>query len=223
MKKIIRKIMLIVIMLLLMITWNSSHQKVYASTEAEQLTMLLDQYKDDMGDIEQFRSVVDTIYNDLESATEINDELKAKLSADIDKLAEVEGINPLILNVLDVELRTQVENLTEETLPQMKEEILVIKQWADAQETTTTDPTPTPTPTPSPTPTPEKDTNTGANTGADKNSTQTPSTSTPKDDSIANINIPKAGIKTIALLTSIIAIIIIAIMMNKKYKNLRDI
>lgn len=212
MNKLIRKLGLIVIILLIMITWNSFYQKVYASTESEQLTMLLDQYKDDIGNIEQFRSAVDQIYNDLNSATKVDNELKTKLNADIDKLSEVEGMNPLILNVLDVELRSQVENLTVDTLPQMKEEILVIKQWADAQEVTTPDPDPKPEPKPDPTPNP----------------TPTPDpipnpTPLPSDKTTIGTSIPKAGVTSAVIGILVIIITVVAIITKKKYGNLKDI
>lgn len=213
MSKIIKKILLIGIVLLIIITCNSSHQKVYASSEAEQLIMVLDGYKNDIGNIEQFRNVINQISNDLNSATKVDDELKRKLNEDIDKLAEVEGMNPLLFNVLDVELRTQADNLTDETLPQMKEEIMVIKQWADAQETTPTpEPEPDPTPTPNPSPTPDKA----------PAPTPTPSKpSTPTDNSTSGVEIPKAGITSIILL--VIGIFVVAIFANIKYKNLNDI
>lgn len=218
MNKIIQRLVLIVITLLIIVTWNSSHQKVYASTEAEQLTMLLDQYKNDIGNMEQFRAVIDELYNDLNSATEVNDELKAKLHKDIDMLAEVDGMNPLILNVLDVELRAQVDNLTDETLPEMKEMVLVIKQWADAQETT---PSPTPTPTPEVTPTPDED--------SEQKPTPTPTPSTqskpsaPKDDSTITTDIPKAGISSKIICLLVVFIIIVAVIVKIKYKNLTGI
>lgn len=212
MNKLIRKLGLIVIILLIMITWNSFYQKVYASTESEQLTMLLDQYKDDIGNIEQFRSAVNQIYNDLNSATKVDNELKTKLNADIDKLSEVEGMNPLILNVLDVELRSQVENLTVDTLPQMKEEILVIKQWADAQEVTTPDPDPKPEPKPDPTPNP----------------TPTPDpipnpTPLPSDKTTIGTSIPKAGVTSAVIGILVIIITVVATITKKKYGNLKDI
>lgn len=217
MNRIIRKIVLIVIILLIIVMCNSSHPKVYASTEAEQLTMFLDEYKNDIGNIEQFKNAIDQLYNDLNSATKVDDELKRKLNEDIDKLAEVEGMNPLILNVLEVELRAQADNLTDETLPQMKEEILVIKQWADAQEII-----PEPEPESKPEPEPEPETKPEQTPEPETNKTPTPSKpSTPTDNSTVGTEIPKAGITSMIIL--VIGIFMVAIFANKKYKNLDDI
>lgn len=217
MNRIIRKIVLIVIILLIIVICNSFHQKVYASTEAEQLTMLLDEYKNDIGNIEQFKNVIDQLYNDLNSATKVDDELKRKLNEDIDKLAEVDGMNPLILNVLEVELRAQADNLTDETLPQMKEEILVIKQWADAQEITTPTPTPTPDPTPDPTPQPDSTPETKPETE------KKPTPAAPTDNSTVGTEIPKAGITGMIITIFVVGMMIVGIIARNKYKNLNDI
>ncbi len=95
----------------------------YAATAEEELVQVLDEYKDDIGDIEAFGKVMDKLYQDISSATEVNDELKAKLKADVNELASVPDINPLILQILDVELKSQIENLDESNVSILKKDL----------------------------------------------------------------------------------------------------
>lgn len=197
-----QKIILIFIMLLMILTL-SSFQKSYASSEAEELVAVLDAYKDQLGDLEQFKNVIDQLYNDLNSATKVDDSLKQKLIEDINKLAEVEGINPLILQVLVEELTTQVNNLTDETLPEMQEEIRVIKEWADEQVTPGGEQPPIEEEPP-------------------KEDPPSPTPSKPSDTSISNKDIPYAGIRDMFVILMIV-IATVAIITKNKYKKLKDI
>ena len=206
MKRKSQKIILIFIMLLMILTVNV-FQKVYASSEeAAELVAVLDAYKDQLGDLEQFKNVIDQVYNDLNSATKVDDNLKRKLIEDINKLSEVEGINPLILQVLVEELTTQANNLTDDTLPEMQEEIRIIKEWADEQVETTGGENPPVEETP-----PEEET--------PPPTTPKPTTpSKPTDTSTSDKKIPYAGIRDVFSIL-IVVVAIIAIIVKKKYKN----
>lgn len=103
------------------------------ASEKQELIDLLDEYKSDLGDLNAFKEVVDTTYNDLHSATTVDDTLKEKLRQDIDLLDTVTDLNPLILTVLKVELNSQVNSLTDSNLEEMQEEISIIKEWTDEQ------------------------------------------------------------------------------------------
>lgn len=210
MKRKSQKIILILIMLLTILTVNV-FQKVYASSEeAAELVAVLDAYKDQLGDLEQFKNVIDQVYNDLNSATKVDDNLKRKLIEDINKLSEVEGINPLILQVLVEELTTQANNLTDDTLPEMQEEIRIIKEWADEQVETTGGENPPVEETP-----PEEET--------PPPTTPKPTTpSKPTDTSTSDKKIPYAGIRDVFTIL-IVVVAIIAIIVKKKYKNLKGI
>ena len=219
MKKIIQKIVLITIMLLITLVWNSSNLKVYASSEAEELKSMLDLYKTEMGDLKQFKEVVDKVYNDLYSADKVDEALKTKLIEDINKLYEIDGMNPVIAQALVTTLEEQVNSLNEDTLPELQEEISVIKEWADAQQTTESDPEPTPTPTPDANPTPDAE----PTPDSTPTPTPTPTPTTSSDDSTAGKDIPKAGITNVIITVLVIAIITIAIIAKHKYGYLKDI
>lgn len=132
MNKISRKVVCILIIFLLIIGIILVNN-TYAATEEEkeELIALLDEYKDDMGDLNEFKEVMDNMYNDLDSATAVNDELKQKLNEDIDSMANITGINPLILQTLQIELKSQVANLNDSNIDEVKEEIELIRDWAD--------------------------------------------------------------------------------------------
>lgn len=130
MRRIIKKIILIVLIILSI----NLFLKTYANYETEELISMLDEIKSEFGDMRQFKEVIDAIYNDLNSANKVDDTLKAKLKEDIKKLAQVEGINPMVSTILIDELEGQVDSLTDETLPEMKEEIVAIKEWADKNQ-----------------------------------------------------------------------------------------
>ena len=130
--KMAKKIIFIV-MICLVIMGSGIVKNVYASSEEEQLLELLDQYKDNLGNLKELKQVIDTLYDDVNSATHVDDELKEKLNRDIDGLKNVTDINPLLQNTLEVELKSQIENLTDENLNDFKHEISVIKGWVDQQ------------------------------------------------------------------------------------------
>lgn len=103
------------------------------ASEKQELIALLTEYKSDLGNLNEFKEVVDITYNDLYSATIVDDALKEKLRQDIDLLDTVTDLNPLILTVLKVELNYQVDNLTDSNLEELQEEISIIKEWTDEQ------------------------------------------------------------------------------------------
>ena len=72
----------------------------FAKTEKEELIELLDEYKSGLGDLSQFKQVVDKTYNDLNSADSVTDELKQTLKNDVNLLDNVSGIDSFILVVL---------------------------------------------------------------------------------------------------------------------------
>ena len=103
------------------------------ASERQELIDLLNEYKGDLGNLNEFKEIVDITYNDLYSTTTVDDTLKEKLREDIDLLDNVTDLNPLILTVLKVELNSQVDNLTDSNLEEMQEEISIIKEWTDEQ------------------------------------------------------------------------------------------
>ena len=94
---------------------------VYGKTEADELKELLDEYEEDLGDLKQLKKVVDVTYNDLYTATKVDDALKEKLREDISNFENIDGINPLILSVLDIELNSQVNNLDDDNIDDIEE------------------------------------------------------------------------------------------------------
>ena len=96
---------------------------VYASSEAEELKSLLSENEEELGDLKQFKEVIDGIYNDLNTVEEVDDAFREKLKSDIDKLGDIDGINPVFRSILDIELKAQADNLTNENIGEMKEEI----------------------------------------------------------------------------------------------------
>lgn len=122
-----------ILMLFILIVMNFTIKDVYAASEEEELIALLNQYKNDLGDLEELKQAIDQTYNDVNSATSVDDNLKEKLNNDIDQLKNVNGINPLIANALEVELKSQIGNLTDENLEELKYEISIIKNWVDQQ------------------------------------------------------------------------------------------
>lgn len=180
----------------------------YATTneEKEELISLLNEYKDDLGNLNQLKEVVDALYNDINSATTVTDELKEKLNEDIDKLSEVEGINPLILQTLQIELKSQVEDLDDSNLSEVKEEIKIIKDWVDENV--------------------ENSNNSGDNTNNNQNNGNINNglISGIDANNYANKILPYAGgIKTVIILSIIAVLSIIATVSIIKYKNFKDI
>ncbi len=122
------------LLLIFLLTFMSFKTKVvYAKTEAEELKELLDEYEEDLGDLNQLKEVVDEIYNDLYTAEKVDEALKEKLNLGIEKFENIDGINPLLKTILDIELKSQVTNLTDENIDEMREEISVIKEWVDGK------------------------------------------------------------------------------------------
>lgn len=103
------------------------------ASERQELIDLLNEYKGDLGNLNEFKEIVDITYNDLYSTTTVDDTLKEKLREDIDLLDNTTDLNPLILTVLKVELNSQVDRLTNDNLEEMQEEISIIKEWTDEQ------------------------------------------------------------------------------------------
>lgn len=127
-----RKTIFIVMMCLLIIT-SCTIKNVYAASEEEELIAILNEYKDNFGNLEELKQVMDMIYSDVSSATKVDDTLKEKLILDIEALKNVTDINPLIVNTLEVELKSQIGNLEDSDLEELKYEISIIKNWVDEQ------------------------------------------------------------------------------------------
>ena len=79
---------------------------VYGKTEAEELKEQLEQNEENLGNLNDFKVVVDEMYTDITTATKVDDALKQKLKKDVENLNNVEGINPLIVSVLSIELES---------------------------------------------------------------------------------------------------------------------
>ena len=129
-----KAIILICIFILTFISTFLFHSVLgVTASERQELIDLLNEYKGDLGNLNEFKEVIDITYNDLYSTTTVDDTLKEKLREDIDLLDNVTDLNPLILTVLKVELNSQVDNLTDSNLEEMQEEISIIKEWTDEQ------------------------------------------------------------------------------------------
>ena len=121
--------------ILLLLTMFVCTYPVYASTSSEkqELVNILNQYKNDLGDLNQLKTVIDKIYSDVNSANTVDDNLKQTLKDDINMLDNVSGINSLILTVLKSELNSQMDELNDSNLGELKEEVQTIKDWVDEQ------------------------------------------------------------------------------------------
>ena len=175
---------------------------VYASSETEELKELLSENEENLGNLQQFKEVIDGMYNDLNEVTEVDEAFREKLKSDIDKLDNVDGINPVFKSVLDIELKAQADNLTNENIGEMREEILAMKEWTDDKV---------------------KDYVSNEN-GVDKenNIVQTTQKNVTIDQSLSNQSLPKAGIKNIISIL-LILIVIGAIISIIKYIQLKEI
>ena len=175
---------------------------VCASSEAEELKELLSENEENLGNLQQFKEVIDGMYNDLNEVTEVDEAFREKLKSDIDKLDDVDGINPLFKSVLDIELKAQADNLTNENIGEMREEILAMKEWTDDKV---------------------KDYVSNEN-GVDKenNIVQITQKNVTIDQSLSNQSLPKAGIKNIISIL-LILIVIGAIISIIKYIQLKEI
>ena len=78
MRKINQKIITIILIVLLIVI-GVNVRPVFGKTESDELKELLDEYKEDLGDLSQFKTIVDETYNDLYNATKVDDTLKDKL------------------------------------------------------------------------------------------------------------------------------------------------
>lgn len=179
----------------------------YAATAEEELVQVLDEYKDDIGDIEAFGKVMDKLYQDISSATEVNDELKAKLKADVNELASVPDINPIILQILDVELKSQIENLDESNIQEMQQEVLVMKQWAESNK-----------------PSGDNTNNQTTNNVTPSNNTSSSIPTNTINSNYANKILPYAGrISTIIIFAVILILVVNAIVLKIKYGQFKGI
>lgn len=204
MRKLYKKTISILLITMLIFIGLQS-QVAYAKTDAEELKDLLNEYEDDLGNLREFKAIVDETYNDLYTATKVDDTLKEKLRQDVEKFNNITGINPLIVSVLDIELNSQIDNLTDENIDDMREEISVIKEWTDAKVGDTT-----------------TDTNPSDNNTSNIIDDKTTQNTIAVDDTIANMTIPKAGIRCVIGIISLILVITAGIFV-KKYRNLREI
>lgn len=188
---------------------------VYGKTESDELKELLDEYEEDLGDLNQLKKVVDITYNDLYTATKVDDALKEKLREDISNFENIDGINPLILSVLDIELNSQVNNLDDDNIDDMREEISVIKEWVDAKVGTSEDDG-------------NKDdnkndgTNNGTNNDSNNNGNKVEQTNTIIDKTTSSENIPYAGVQNVIKIFVLMAGISTVIFMIK-YRELKEI
>lgn len=206
-KKIITTILLIISTCLFLITSSFA----VTSSEKQELIDLLNEYKDDLGNLNEFKQCVDKTYNDLHSATKVDENLKNILKEDINSLDTVSNLNPLILTVLKVELNSQVNNLTDETLSEMQEEIAIIKEWTDQQVSSSSNSN-------------NNDSDDNDNNNANNNIIP----SKPNNNSVFNntsnslMSLPKTGIGITLCIIILISVISI-IFSFYKYKNLKGL
>lgn len=186
------------LLLVLIITCiNLKYNFVYASSEAEELKEMLNEYENDLGNLQQFKEVMDGIYNDLNTVKEVDDVFKEKLKNDIGKLNNVDGMNPVLKSILDIELKSQADKLDNENIYEMKEEILAMKEWVDDKL---------------------KDDTINKSENIKPDITHNAQI----DQSLSNQPLPKAGIKSIINI-SLILIVVFSIVWIIKYLQLKEI
>ena len=180
-------------------------------SEKQELLDLLNEYEGDLGNLIEFKLIVDKTYTDLHSASSVDDSLKETLRADIDMLDTVSDLNPLILTTLKVELNSQVDKLDDSLLGEMQEEIAIIKEWSDqkAAELGYTD-----------TPNNNEDINQNQPNEDISQNTQT-TTSLPQEIQQVTTSLPYAGTGSI-IIGFIVLLIISAIISIIRYKQLKD-
>ena len=204
----------------------------YASMDPEQIKSLFDMYENNLGDINDLKKVIDQMYADVNGATKVDDQLKATLKKDVQSLNNVSGIDANVVTLLSTQLNTEIDNLTDDNLNDMKKEVTTIKEWVDNKALTSS----------SSSTNTSTNNNAGTAAGTTSNSgttTNAPTTATTKPTTTDNSNkqttknketdktsvksdIPKAGIsnKTFLVLAVIIgAMVILAI----KYRELKEI
>ena len=182
----------------------------------EKIIKILEENEKELGDLKELKIIVDTIYNDLNKATKVDDELKNKLREDVDKLDTVTGINPTLASSLKIVLNMQIDDLTDENLNDMKITVMTIKQWVDKKVESDTD----------------DSTNNNNNNNNDNdnkmeekkdeiNASNT-NTNTIVDETIAKDVIPHAG-KIGGIIIVISILLGIALIYGVKYNKLKEI
>lgn len=168
---------------------------VKASTaDKEELMQVLNEYQNDLGNLQQLKVIIDQMNSDLNNATTINDTVKAKLTEDIDKLQTVEGMNPLVLNVLEVELKSHVENADNSNVDDLKEEFTALKEWVDVKAKTS-----------------DNGNNNNQNPTNDK-------TTKPDDTTTKDSTLPQTG-KTLTIVLLVAGMLVFATFCIVKYKT----
>lgn len=213
MYKIHRKLFIIIFILMFLIFNLLSPVLAVTASEKQELLDLLNEYEGDLGNLIEFKLIVDKTYTDLHSVSSVDDSLKETLRADIDMLDTVSDLNPLILTTLKVELNSQVDKLDNSLLGEMQEEIAIIKEWSDqkAAELGYTDDTP------------NNDANINQEQPQNDNVNQNTQTITSLPQQIQQVatSLPYAGTSSIVI-GFIILLLISAIISIIKYKQLKD-
>ena len=132
-KKIKNICILAILFLLTMFVCINSIVYAATSSDKQELENMLNQYKNELGDLKQLKTVVDKIYSDVNSASSVDDNLKQTLKSDINMLDNVSGMNSLVLMVLKSELTSQIDQLDDSNLEELKDEVQIIKKWVDEQ------------------------------------------------------------------------------------------
>ena len=211
MYKIHRKLFIIIFIFIFLIFNLLSPVLAVTASEKQELLDLLNEYEGDLGNLIEFKLIVDKTYTDLHSVSSVDDSLKETLRADIDMLDTVSDLNPLILTALKVELNSQVDKLDNSLLGEMQEEIAIIKEWSDqkAAELGYTD-----------TPNNNQDINQNQ-PNEDINQNAQTTTSLPQEIQQVATSLPYAGTSSIVI-GFIVLLIISAIISIIKYKQLKD-
>lgn len=211
MYKFYRKLFIITFIFMFLLFNLLSPVLAVTASEKQELLELLNEYEGDLGNLIEFKLIVDKTYTDLHSVSSVDDSLKETLRADIDMLDTVTDLNPLILTALKVELNSQVDKLDNSLLGEMQEEIAIIKEWSDqkAAELGYTD-----------TPNNNEDINQNQPNEDINQNTQT-TTSLPQEIQQVATSLPYAGTGSI-IIGFIVLLIISAIISIIRYKQLKD-
>ena len=211
MYKFYRKLFIIIFIFMFLLFNLLSPVLAVTASEKQELLELLNEYEGDLGNLIEFKLIVDKTYTDLHSVSSVDDSLKETLRADIDMLDTVTDLNPLILTALKVELNSQVDKLDNSLLGEMQEEIAIIKEWSDqkAAELGYTD-----------TPNNNEDINQNQPNEDINQNTQT-TTSLPQEIQQVATSLPYAGTGSI-IIGFIVLLIISAIVSIIRYKQLKD-
>ena len=102
MYKFYRKLFIIIFIFMFLIFNLLSPVLAVTASEKQELLDLLNEYEGDLGNLIEFKLIVDKTYTDLHSVSSVDDSLKETLRADIDMLDTVSDLNPLILTALKV-------------------------------------------------------------------------------------------------------------------------